>query len=154
MSDPKAHIPQRYPFLFLDGILEKREKTLVGFKNVTYNEPFFAGHFPEMPVMPGVLILESLTQAGAVLVNYVSQGAHQAASLASSERLRFRKPVLPGDRLILEVELVELDKTKATAKLKGVAKVGENVVAHGDFTLKLEESGSGRIPIVMPPDET
>lgn len=137
MQDPKAYIPQRYPFLFLDGILEEGARKLIGLKNVTCNETFFLGHFPAMPVMPGVIILESLTQAAAVLVNKISKETNRALFLTSTKRLRFRRPVVPGDRLILEVELVEWDGT--TAELKGIARVGENVAAHGDFTLKLEE---------------
>lgn len=125
---------QRLPFFFLDHIVEIQERKLIAIKNVSGNEAFFIGHFPGMPVMPGVLILESLTQAAGVLVSKIAKCSEQSLVLAGSERLRFRRQVAPGDQLILEVELVEWDG--ATGKLKGTARVGDQVAADGNLTMK------------------
>lgn len=136
LADPKDFIPQRFPFLFIDGILEEEERKLVAVKNVSANEAFFIGHFPNNPVMPGVLIMESLAQAAEVLVSKTAGKQDRIPVLVGSERLRFRRPVKPGDQLVLEVELVKWDGT--VGKVKSCAKVGDQVAAEGNLTIKLE----------------
>ncbi|MBX5481801.1 MAG: 3-hydroxyacyl-ACP dehydratase FabZ [Myxococcaceae bacterium] len=124
-------LPHRYPFLLIDRVTEiVAGQKLVGFKNVTTNEPFFMGHFPGHPVMPGVLIVEALAQASALLA-YKSAGIdpeQKVTYLMGVDNARFRKPVVPGDRLQLEVEVVKQKgpvwKTRGTASVDG-AKVAE-----------------------------
>ena len=105
-------LPHRYPFLLVDRIEEMREDRIVGIKNVTANEPFFQGHFPELPVMPGVLIIESMAQVGAVLL--LTYGPKRGENFADKvvlfsaiEKARFRKPVLPGDQLRIELGVLK-----------------------------------------------
>jgi 3-hydroxyacyl-[acyl-carrier-protein] dehydratase len=117
-------IPHRYPFLLVDRIVEwEAGKRAVGIKNVTVNEPFFQGHFPEYPVMPGVLIVEALAQVGAVAVLGMEENRGKLAFFAGIDKFRFRGQVKPGDVLRLEVELLRLKgsvgKGKATAKVDG-----------------------------------
>jgi len=136
VQDAKGLIPHRFPFLLIDKIVDETEKKLVGIKNVSANESFFIGHFPDQPVMPGVLILESLAQAAGVLVSKLAKDPTKAPVMIGSNRMRFRRPVIPGDQLILEVELVEW--TGTIGKFKGVAKVADQVAANGDLTIALE----------------
>jgi 3-hydroxyacyl-[acyl-carrier-protein] dehydratase len=104
------HLPHRYPFLLIDRVTEfKAGESLVGYKNVTYNEPFFLGHFPERPVMPGVLILEAMAQAtGLLAFRTVERGAKRESLyfLVGIDKARFKKPVEPGDRLELRATLL------------------------------------------------
>jgi 3-hydroxyacyl-[acyl-carrier-protein] dehydratase len=104
------HLPHRYPFLMIDRVTEfKAGESLVGYKNVTYNEPFFMGHFPERPVMPGVLILEAMAQAtGLLAFRTVERGAKRESLyfLVGIDKARFKRPVEPGDQLILSAKLV------------------------------------------------
>lgn len=126
-------IPHRYPFLLVDRILELEEgKRGVGLKNVSANEPFFQGHFPGYPVMPGVLIMEALAQVGAVILLKMPEYAGHVALFAGLEEVRFRRQVIPGDQLRLEVELLKLKRGIGVAK--GKAYVGEALAAEG--TLK------------------
>ncbi|GMU58454.1 MAG: 3-hydroxyacyl-[acyl-carrier-protein] dehydratase FabZ [Myxococcaceae bacterium] len=127
-------LPHRYPFLLVDRVVElELHKKLVGYKNVTTNEDFFNGHFPGHPVMPGVLILEALAQACALLA-FKSTGFSQdeyVIYLMGIDGARFRKPVVPGDRLTLTAEVV---KAKSVVwKQRGVATVDGQVVAEGEF---------------------
>src|SRR5260221_1069251 len=93
-------LPHRYPFLLVDRIVEMEEERIVGIKNVTANEPFFVGHFPEYPVMPGVLIIEAMAQtAGVLVLSYIPERKSKNILLAGVENARFRKPVRPGDQL-------------------------------------------------------
>lgn len=126
-------IPHRYPFLLVDRILELEDgKRAVGLKNVSGNEPFFQGHFPGYPVMPGVLIMEALAQVGAVILLKMPEYAGHIALFAGLEDVRFRRQVIPGDQLRLEVELLKLKRGLGVAQ--GKAYVGENLAAEG--TLK------------------
>jgi 3-hydroxyacyl-[acyl-carrier-protein] dehydratase len=127
-------LPHRYPFLLVDRVIEIIPgQKLVGYKNVTFNEPFFNGHFPGHPVMPGVLILEALAQASAILA-YKSAGldpTRKVTYLMAVDNAKFRKPVVPGDRLQLSVEVLKhkgsIWKQKGTATVEGVK------VAEGEF---------------------
>ncbi|WP_068778938.1 3-hydroxyacyl-ACP dehydratase FabZ [Paenibacillus sp. GM2] len=123
-------IPHRPPFLLVDRIVELEEgKRAVGIKNVTVNEPFFTGHFPEYPVMPGVLITEALAQVGAVAILNVESNRGKIGFLAGLDEFRFRGQVVPGDTLRLEVEIIRLKGS--IGKGKAVAKVDDKVVAEG-----------------------
>jgi 3-hydroxyacyl-[acyl-carrier-protein] dehydratase len=122
-------LPHRYPFLLVDKIIEDSENRFIAIKNVSNNEPFFQGHFPDMPVMPGVLIIEALAQAGGLrlLSRYDIKTKDNVTFFAGIEKARFRKPVLPGDTLSLEVKI--LSYRRGIAKIEGVAKVDGVIVA-------------------------
>ncbi|MFC7440038.1 3-hydroxyacyl-ACP dehydratase FabZ [Laceyella putida] len=125
-------IPHRYPFLLVDQIVEcDPGKRAVGIKNVTVNESFFQGHFPDYPVMPGVLIIEALAQVGAVIVLGLEENKGKLAFFAGIDNVRFREQVKPGDTLTLEVEMIRL--RGSVGKGKGVARVGDKVVAEGEL---------------------
>lgn len=120
----KRLIPHRYPFLLVDRITELEEgKRAVGLKNVTINEPFFNGHFPEYPVMPGVLIVEALAQVGAVAMLAKKENKGKLAFFAGIDKCRFKKQVKPGDQLRLDVEIIRakgsMGKGKAVATSEG-----------------------------------
>src|SRR3972149_2912658 len=100
-----AILPHRYPFLLVDRIIEVEERRVVGIKNVTINEPFFPGHIPGFPVMPGVLVVEAMAQVGACLLLNAPQLRGRLAYLAGIDRCRFRRPVVPGDTLRIDVEV-------------------------------------------------
>lgn len=123
-QDIKQIIPHRYPFLLVDKIIENDSgKRIVGQKNVTINEPFFQGHFPDYPVMPGVLILEALAQTGAVSILSKEENKGKIGFLAGIDKCRFRRQVKPGDTLTLEVEITRvkgpIGKGKAKATVDG-----------------------------------
>ncbi len=125
-------IPHRYPFLLVDKIIEHIPgKKAVGVKNVTMNEPFFQGHFPDYPVMPGVLIVEALAQVGAFCVLSMEQYKGKIAFFAGIDKVRFRDQVKPGDVLTLEVEMTRL--RGMVGKGQAVAKVGDKTVASGEL---------------------
>jgi beta-hydroxyacyl-ACP dehydratase FabZ len=119
--------------LLVDRILEIEEgKRIVGLKNVTANEPFFQGHFPGAPVMPGVLIVEAMAQCGAIIFLLdLPDREKKLFMFGGVDKARFRKPVVPGDQLIMECEV--LQRRSSTARIKGVAKVGGNVVAEAEL---------------------
>ncbi|HQQ11385.1 MAG TPA: 3-hydroxyacyl-ACP dehydratase FabZ, partial [Synergistales bacterium] len=98
-------LPHRYPFLLVDRITEISEERVVGYKNVTINEPFFQGHFPSEPIMPGVLILEAMGQVGGVLISQRPELKGYVFYLTSVEKARFRRPVVPGDQLVTEATI-------------------------------------------------
>ena len=131
-------LPHRYPFLLLDRILEYTEnEKVIGLKNVTINEPFFQGHFPGKPIMPGVLIVEALAQAGGILAiksNPRFLGKNLIYFLAI-DKVKFRKPVVPGDQLILE--LIALRRGEKVWKMQGKAFVRENLVAEAELTASI-----------------
>lgn len=123
-------IPHRAPFLLLDRVLELEEgKRAVGIKNVSGNEPFFQGHFPGNPIMPGVLILEALAQLGAVIVLKQEKFAGQLALFAGMEEVKFKRPVIPGDQLRLEAEIQKMRGNFGFAQ--GQAFVGAELAAAG-----------------------
>ncbi|QHT63469.1 3-hydroxyacyl-ACP dehydratase FabZ [Paenibacillus lycopersici] len=131
-------IPHRPPFLLVDRILEVEEgKRAVGLKNVTMNEPFFTGHFPAYPVMPGVLIVEALAQVGTVAILMVEANRGKIGFFAGIDNFRFRGQVTPGDTLILEVEITRLKGP--IGKGQATAKVGEKVVAEGEIMFALKD---------------
>ncbi|MBI3962911.1 MAG: 3-hydroxyacyl-ACP dehydratase FabZ [Deinococcus sp.] len=124
-------LPHRFPFLMVDRVLELGEKHVVAVKNVTLNEPFFPGHFPGNPVMPGVLIVEALVQASALILARAERGS--VFYLASVEHARFRRPVLPGDQLILRGELQYY--RQGVGRAVASAYVGGEVAAEAEFRL-------------------
>lgn len=140
-----AVLPHRYPMLMVDRILEINQDSIVGIKNVTFNEPHFAGHFPSYPVMPGVLIIEAMAQVAGILVGSLApQTRGKLMFLASIEDAKFRKPVIPGDQLRIEMKLSRLKTT--VAKMQGVATVDGQVVAEATVMCKLTDRPSAAQP--------
>ncbi|HEY1263677.1 MAG TPA: 3-hydroxyacyl-ACP dehydratase FabZ [Terriglobales bacterium] len=141
-------LPHRYPFLLIDRVIEiVRKQRIVALKNVTINEPFFAGHFPNQPIMPGVLIVEAIAQAGgALLLTEVEDRQNKLIMFTGIERAKFRRPVLPGDQLRLEVEAKAwrvLDRMIAV-RMEGIAYVGDKKVAEASVKCQLVDSSRGR----------
>src|SRR5579863_10665586 len=131
-------LPHRYPMLLVDSILELDEERVVGIKNVTVNEPFFAGHFPEYPVMPGVLIIEAMAQvAGVLVLSGIPDRKNKLVLLAGVDGAKFRKPVRPGDQLRMEMKV--LRSRASMAKVSGVATVGGVVVAEAEILCVLAD---------------
>lgn len=133
----RAALPHRYPFLLVDRVLELSDDgtRIVALKNVSANEPFFQGHFPDEPIMPGVLIIEALAQAGGVLVSRTQRVSNRMGVLAGVDGFRFRRPVRPGDTLRLEVTLTKM--RGPVGKLQGRATVDGQLVAEGEITFAL-----------------
>jgi UDP-3-O-[3-hydroxymyristoyl] N-acetylglucosamine deacetylase/3-hydroxyacyl-[acyl-carrier-protein] dehydratase len=132
------YIPHRYPFLMVDRILKIDGDKIVGVKNVSINEPYFQGHFPAHPIMPGVLQLEAMAQVAGVLLLKKLEAANQVAYFMSAEDVKWRKPVVPGDILVIEIEL-----TKARGKIgkaSGVCKVGGEIVSEAEVTFMLRDA--------------
>jgi UDP-3-O-[3-hydroxymyristoyl] N-acetylglucosamine deacetylase/3-hydroxyacyl-[acyl-carrier-protein] dehydratase len=130
-------LPHRYPFLLVDKITDfVAGESIVGIKNVTMNEPFFQGHFPDHPVMPGVLIVEAMAQTGGImLLNTYDDPENYVAYFASIDNVKFRKPVLPGDTLRFELKVISMKRS--LAKMHGDAYVGDTKVCEGDFLAKV-----------------
>ncbi len=128
-------LPHRYPFILVDRVVELVEgDKIIALKNVTINEPFFAGHFPGVPIMPGVLIIEAMAQAGGILFA-VSQPEEKRGGpvyFMGMDKVKFRKPVVPGDQLIFEVKILNM-RSKAV-KMSGIATVEGKCVAEAEFT--------------------
>ena len=138
INEIRAILPHRYPFLLVDRIVEMDAERVVGIKNVTANEPFFQGHFPDFPVMPGVLIVEAMAQAAGVLVlKNMEDRANKLVLLVAIENARFRKPVCPGDTLRLEMKIIK--RKASVAKMAGVATVDGVVVAEAEMMCKLAD---------------
>jgi len=130
-------IPHRYPFLLVDRIIELESGVrAVGIKNVTVNEPFFAGHFPDYPVMPGVLVIEALAQVGAVAILSMPENKGRIALFAGIDNLRIRRQVVPGDTLRLEMEVVKVKGP--IGKGKAVATVDGQVAVEGELMFALK----------------
>jgi 3-hydroxyacyl-[acyl-carrier-protein] dehydratase len=130
-------LPHRYPFLLVDRIETIDQRRVVGIKNVTINEPFFAGHWPDQPVMPGVLVVEAMAQVGACLVLNLPNPRGRMAYLAGIDRCRFRRPVVPGDTLRIEVELRVV--RGPLGKAWAVARVGEEVAAEAEISFGIAD---------------
>ena len=129
-------IRHRYPFLLVDKIIEMEPgKKAIGIKNVTVNEPFFQGHFPGNPIMPGVLEVEALAQVGAVAVLSMEEYKGKLAVFAGIDKLRFKGQVVPGDTLRLEVEIISM--RRSIGKGKAVAYVDDQVVCKGEIMFAL-----------------
>lgn len=140
-------LPHRYPMLMVDRITECGENHIIGIKNVTVNEPYFVGHFPTLKVMPGVLIIEAMAQVAGILVATIApQTRGKIMFLASVEEAKFRKPVVPGDQLQLEMKLLRLKSS--VAKMQGVATVAGQVVSEAILMCKLTDQAfhSGASP--------
>ncbi len=132
-------LPHRYPFLLVDRIIEVvGSQRVVGLKNVTINEPFFQGHYPGDPIMPGVLIIEALAQVGGVLLSQELEHKGRVAVLLSLDKVKFRHPVRPGDQLILEAEAVRV--RSHAGHVRGRALVGDNVVAEAEIKFILTDA--------------
>ncbi len=131
-------LPHRYPFLLVDRIVELEEQRIVGVKNVSVNEPCFVGHFPDFPVMPGVLIIEAMAQvAGVLVLKSIPDRDKKLVFLASVEEAKFRKPVRPGDQLVIEMVMVR--RKSFVAKMAGTAKVDGVVVAEATVMCSLQD---------------
>ena len=129
-------LPHRYPFLLIDRVLEMEEgKRCVALKNVTMNEPFFQGHFPQEPVMPGVLIIEALAQTGAVAMLSMEEFKGKIAFFGGIDKAKFRGKVVPGDTLRLEVEMINIKRNAGIGK--GIAYVDGKKVAEGELTFMI-----------------
>jgi 3-hydroxyacyl-[acyl-carrier-protein] dehydratase len=135
-------LPHRYPFLLVDRILEVDEKHSVGIKNVTINEPFFQGHFPGHPVMPGVLIIEAMAQVGGCGALNAQDNIGKIAYFLGINNAKFRKIVIPGDTLRIEVTYIKRKLSILTCT--GVAKVGDDVVAEADMMFAFVRPGEAK----------
>jgi 3-hydroxyacyl-[acyl-carrier-protein] dehydratase len=141
-------LPHRYPFLLIDRVVEiVRKQRIVAIKNVTINEPFFNGHFPNMPIMPGVLIVEAIAQAGgALLLTEVEERESKLIMFTGIERAKFRRPVVPGDQLRIEVELKawRAVANMIAVRMEGIAYVDGQKVAEASVKCQLVDSSRGR----------
>lgn len=136
LPEPRDILPHRYPFLMVDRIVELVPgQKAVGIKNVSINEPYFSGHFPDLPIMPGVLILEAMAQVGACALLADNQYRGGLAFLAGIDRIRFKKKVVPGDTLMISVELLEYKM--GIGKAAGRVMVGDDLVCGGQFMFGL-----------------
>ncbi|BAL29078.1 (3R)-hydroxymyristoyl-ACP dehydratase [Synechocystis sp. PCC 6803] len=130
-------LPHRYPFALVDCIIDFQPgKCAVGLKNVTINEPFFPGHIPDRPIMPGVLIVESMAQVGGVILTQLPGMRGKFFAFAGIDGVRFRRPVVPGDQLIMTVELQSF-KLQRIAKMQGEARVDGQLVCGGEMLFSL-----------------
>lgn len=132
-------LPHRYPFLLIDRIISIEEgKKVVAIKNVTANEPYFWGHFPGFPVMPGVLIVEAMAQAGAAAILKLPEFAGKIALFAGIDKARFRRQVVPGDQLRIEVEVLKLRST--VGKSRAVAYVEDDVAVEAELMFMVQQN--------------
>ncbi|PWU67122.1 3-hydroxyacyl-ACP dehydratase FabZ [Gracilibacillus dipsosauri] len=136
IEEIKATIPHRYPFLLVDAITEQTESKIKGIKNVTINEPFFQGHFPDYPVMPGVLIVEALAQVGGAAILSKEENKGKIGFLAGIDKCRFKRQVKPGDQLSLEVEIIRIKGP--IGKGKAIARVGDELACEAEITFAVK----------------
>jgi beta-hydroxyacyl-ACP dehydratase FabZ len=138
VNEIRQILPHRYPMLLVDRIIELEAERIVGIKNVTANEPFFSGHFPDFPVMPGVLIVEAMAQtAGVLVLKSVEDRDRKLVLLVSIEYAKFRKQVVPGDQL--RMELTMMKRKASVAKMSGKATVDGMLVAEAEVMCKLAD---------------
>jgi len=129
-------LPHRYPFLLIDRIVDHQPyKRAVGYKNVTANEPFFQGHFPGNPVMPGVLMLEAMAQLGGTVMLKPGEYRRKLVYLAGVDKAKFRRPVIPGDQLVMEIEVLWM--RKHVGKVSGTAKVENQLVVSAELMFSI-----------------
>ncbi|HEY9644561.1 MAG TPA: 3-hydroxyacyl-ACP dehydratase FabZ [Coleofasciculaceae cyanobacterium] len=137
IEDIHRLLPHRYPFSLVDRIIQYVPgKLAVGIKNVTFNEPHFQGHFPGRPIMPGVLIVEAMAQVGGIIVTQMPDLPEGLFMFAGIDKVRFRRPVVPGDQLVMTVELLSV-KARRFGKMQGRAEVDGQLVAEGLLTFSL-----------------
>lgn len=138
IDDIRARLPHRYPFLMVDRVVELEEgNSIVALKNVTVNEPFFQGHYPQLPIMPGVLILEAMAQVGGLAVG--GAGEDMVPLLAAVEKARFKRMVRPGDQLVIAAQVVA--NRSGIVKVEAEAKVEQVVCATAQLTFMLVQRG-------------
>src|SRR5689334_7630108 len=141
INEIRTILPHRYPMLLVDRILELEAERIVGIKNVTANEPFFDGHFPGFPVMPGVLIVEAMAQtAGVLVLKSIADRESKLVFLAAVEQARFRKPVLPGDQLRMEMTIIKCKSF--VARIAGRATVDGVLVAEAEMMCTLADKAA------------
>ncbi len=138
INEVMKFLPHRYPFLLVDRVLTMDEKKIVALKNVSINEPYFQGHFPGHPIMPGVLQLEAMAQVGGLLMMKQMTGAKQIAYFMAADDVKWRKPVLPGDTLVIEVDMMK--SRGKICKAKGVCKVAGETVSEAEVTFMLRDA--------------
>jgi len=134
----RSVLPHRYPFLLIDRILEINKEKAIALKNVSINEPFFQGHFPDLPIMPGVLIVEAMAQLGGAFAFEHQGGGTEKGYFMGMDKVRFRKPVYPGDQLIIQVILSK--KKGSVYKFKGEARVNDELVAEAEILITVREN--------------
>src|SRR5438067_7377459 len=149
INDILRILPHRFPFLMIDRVIDiTRRERIVAIKNVTMNEPFFQGHYPGLPIMPGVLIVEAIAQAGgALLLTEIPDREQRLMVFTGIEKARFRRPVVPGDQLRLEVQVKAWRDTPGlnAVRMEGIAYVGDKKVAEAIVTCQLVDRSRGRI---------
>jgi UDP-3-O-[3-hydroxymyristoyl] N-acetylglucosamine deacetylase/3-hydroxyacyl-[acyl-carrier-protein] dehydratase len=131
VNEIRTFLPHRYPFLLVDKVIEIKDDYIIGVKNVTVNEPFFQGHFPEEPVMPGVLLIEAMAQCGGLYVLHDKKEKYSTYFIRI-DNVKFRKKVIPGDTLVFRIELTSPIR-RGIANMKGICYVGDVAVAEGEF---------------------